>query len=358
MKFSIIYIEKNVVRIPIFIREGFCFFKADHTLKKTNLDWVTSWVSDPLNYGLIVSMNVEFIFVYQFEELYVIDRGDGIIVRAKNISFFPIEIGEEYIWGEEVINNEKYLSKYNIKSDKLDLFCKIPVGYYCNSIHKYFAVIVDKINFNFFYIMSLLSGEKIWEYRMSEICLSLNLFFFNNILIARFDNGTYSAFDLFTGTQIWHKSINIDAFDEEKGLIYVLENDFIVIDATTGEEVIRVKDWSKKQLEKYPALFFGGSPCSLSEEYIVFASRATFDEFGEGGIFFIDKETAEVKEYFRIVFDKDPVQRTEWSGNKIPDDQQIPFMPLDKPIYKNGRLYVLLPSPIEGQKDLYIYEKE
>lgn len=333
-------------------------FGYDKFLRKYHLNGNIIWEEKLDNSQSLILHNGKMIIAFMmYRYIYIVNEITGYIVLEREIPFFPICINKYHVLGEELVDKKRFISKYEINTDRLNTMIRLPDKHYCISIYKDYVLVGEEINYTKFIIYSLVTGQVVWNYEMTDVTPSLHALFYSHVMIVCLGR-KYIAFNLETGTQIWQKPINIDVFDEEKGLIYVLENDFIVLDATSGEELIRVEDWSKRQLEKYPALFFISSPCSLSEEYLVFSSRATLDEFGEGGVFFIDKETAEVKEYFRIVFDKDPVQRTGWYGNKIPDDQQIPFMPIDKPIYKDGRLYVLLPSPIEGQRDLYIYEKE
>lgn len=342
----------------VLYNEDLFFFKDNSKIIKfnavnNNFDW-----NIEINGKYWIYCSVNFLVLINIDTIFIVNKYSGQIKSKKIENVFDFFVDKDTI----VCGLEDYvdfLARIELSDLSIERVIKFP-ELSIRGVYKSKVLLISKINKSKLSLVDLKTGQIVWswEHNMNPQSFNSNIIFYGNIILLSFSNHGIYALNTNTGRIIWQKPINIDAFDEERGLIYVLENDFIVIDATTGEELIRVKEWSKRQLEKHPALFFISSPCSLSEEYIVFSSRASLDEFGECGVFFIDKETAEVKEYFRIVFDKDPVQRTGWYGNKIPDDQQIPFMPIDKPIYKNGRLYVMLPSPIEGQRDLYIYERE
>lgn len=319
----------------VFIHEFEAFYPVAISLNNTNI----KLLAHPYLYSINVSN-------YDFDEVIHIPQNHGLhlmidenlLVSKKNsdksrdVSLFSKET-KENIW---TLHNFDLLSIYTCKA------VLISTGWFSKNTITAIDVQTGKIS---------------WRKHFIPESMQIQLIrFYENQVIVQVTN-IVSALNVFTGELIWNKPIAISAFDEKNGLIYFLSNHYVVIDAATGDEVIRVDNWTSNQIDQYPALKFRQMGAYLADEYLVFVSRTQEDKI-EGGVFFIDKTTAEVKEYFRIVFDKDPVVRKDWDGKKIPDDQQIPFIPLETPIYKDGRLYVVLPSPVEGQKDLYIYECE
>jgi outer membrane protein assembly factor BamB len=204
------------------------------------------------------------------------------------------------------------------------------------------------------------SGELLWEKELPYMPSSKTTLLNNILFVEPFSYGTY-ALDLSTGKELWQTPHYITKIDENKGLLYSIGNDFVVIDAQSGKEIVNIKNWKENQ--EIP-IGEPHSPFYIAEDFLVVCGWQTMKEYKTGyfypdieGVYFIDKQTAKIIDFFPIIFEEELFPYYLFIDDKDVRVEKKCYSSGYMPIYKNGKLYIQLPSRDKKTMDLYVFEK-
>jgi outer membrane protein assembly factor BamB len=185
---------------------------------------------------------------------------------------------------------------------------------------------------NTLYLKDVYTGKEIWNYNLCESKVYGNVLKYYNTLIIPLENNHLLGINAQTGEKLWELE---DCFhhynlDEQTGLLYGYGAErYEIIDTVKGEKILQKQ--FEGSMDKYN-IFVSQHMNTLSGDGLYFTSNDSVIKFGK-----INIRTHEIEFVQELVEDKERIGRANAS----------------KPIYHNGRLYIL-----DSVGTLHIFEEE